>query len=73
MIGWKAGTKRLPLTMGEVSDKQWTMADLRDAGASEDLINKLVIPASRVAENHPELNIDPSMWAEPGLKIEPWV
>jgi hypothetical protein len=48
--------------MGGVSDREWTMADLRDAGASEDLISKLVIPASRVAENHPELNIEPSMW-----------
>jgi hypothetical protein len=50
--------------MGDAYDKQWTMADLRDSGASEDLINKLVIPASRVAENHPDLNIVESTWAE---------
>jgi hypothetical protein len=70
MVGWKAGTKRLPLTEGNAFDKQWTMADLKDAGAPDDLINKLVINASRVAENHPELKIVPSTWSELGLKID---
>lgn len=70
MVGWKAGTKRLPLTEGDAFDKQWTMDDLKDAGAPDDLINKLVINASRVAENNPELKNFPSTWTDLGLKID---